>query len=290
MSSNLSKIESIVTDVLFNELSYLDQRERDVFEEYLYAFSFLFYNSKIKQIIEIGAGHSTLVFSLLAKRTGCEVKTIDMNPQSMINKLRNRLLVDDVVQNIKFINGTSISNNDLLSFYKNGVKSINGININEVMKYVDSFIDLKMDNRKEPKVKLALCLENLNSLAFLNDFDTDKLFSTEFLEIYRSVDEDDEFSFCEENNLTEGVLASLFEDSQVDMVFLDSGEFSSLVEWEIISKNLRIGGYVYLHDIFFPKSYKNWLVCASIKASKHWEVLYINSTIPQGMMLAKKVS
>ena len=290
MSSNLSKIESIVTDVLFNELSYLDQRERDVFEEYLYAFSFLFYNSKIKQIIEIGAGHSTLVFSLLAKRTGCEVKTIDMNPQSMINKLRNRLLVDDVVQNIKFINGTSISNNDLLSFYKNGVKSINGININEVMKYVDSFIDLKMDNRKEPKVKLALCLENLNSLAFLNDFDTDRLFSTEFLEIYRSVDEDDEFSFCEENNLTEGVLASLFEDSQVDMVFLDSGEFSSLVEWEIISKNLRIGGYVYLHDIFFPKSYKNWLVCASIKASKHWEVLYINSTIPQGMMLAKKVS
>lgn len=290
MSSNLSKIESIVTDILFNELSYLDQRERDVFEEYLYAFSFLFYNSNIKQIVEIGAGHSTLVFSLLAKRTGCEVKTIDMNPQSMINKLRNRLLVDDVVQNIKFIKGTSISNNDLLSFYKNGVRSINGINITEVMKYVDSFIDLKMDNRKEPKVKLALGIENLNSLSFSNDFDTDKLFSTEFLEIYRSLDEDDEFSFCEENNLTEGALASLFEDSQVDMVFLDSGEFSSLVEWEIVSKNLRIGGYVYLHDIFFPKSYKNWLVCASIKASKDWEVLYINSTTPQGMMLAKKVS
>jgi len=32
------------------------------------------------------------------------------------------------------------------------------------------------------------------------------------------------------------------------------------------------------------------LVCASIEASQDWEVLYTNTTTPQGMMLARKIA
>ena len=53
----MNQIESVITDSFFKELNFLDQRERNVFLEYIQAFSFLFYNDDIKQIIEIGAGH-----------------------------------------------------------------------------------------------------------------------------------------------------------------------------------------------------------------------------------------
>jgi len=284
----MNQIESVITDSFFKELNFLDQRERNVFLEYIQAFSFLFYNDDIKQIVEIGAGHSTLIFSFLAKRTGCKVKTIDMNPEAIIGKLRDQSLADSVVNNIEFIRGASVSCDDLMSYYENGVTSINGVDVNEVAKYVDPYIDLKMDNRREPKVTQALGIDSLNSQALTKDFDAEKLFSKELLELYRT--EFDEFAYCSKNSGSEGVLAGLLEGEQVDMVFLDSGEFVSLVEWEVVSKRLRKGGYVYLHDIYFPKSYKNWLVCASIEASQDWEVLYTNTTTPQGMMLARKIA
>jgi len=284
----MNQIESVITDSFFKELSFFDQREKNVFLEYLQGFSFLFYNDDIKQIVEIGAGHSTLIFSFLAKRTGCKVKTIDMNPEAIIGKLRDQSLADSVVNNIEFIRGASVSCNDLISYYENGVTSINGVDVNDVVKYVEPYIDLKMDNRRESKVTQALGIDNLSAQALTKDFDTEKLFTKEFLEIYRT--EFDEFAYCSKNSGSEGILAGLLEAEQVDMVFLDSGEFVSLVEWALISKRLRNGGYVYLHDIYFPKSYKNWLVCASIEASKDWEVLYVDTTTPQGMMLARKIA
>ena len=284
----MNQIESVITDSFFKELNFLDQRERNVFLEYIQAFSFLFYNDDIKQIIEIGAGHSTLIFSLLAKRTGCKVKTIDMNPEVIIGKLRDQSLTDSVVNNIEFIRGASVSCDDLMSYYENSITSINGVDVSEIVKYVDQFIDLEMDNRRELKVTKALGIDGLSSQRLTKGFDVKKLFTKEFLGIYRT--EFDEFAYCSKNSGSEGVLAGLLEDEQVDMVFLDSGEFVSLVELEVVSKRLRKGGYVYLHDIYFPKSYKNWLVCASIEASEDWEVLYIDRTIPQGMLLARKIA
>jgi hypothetical protein len=282
----MHEVESAITDSEFKKLRFLDQREKNVFYSYLKAFSFLFYSDGIKQIIEIGAGHSTLIFSFFAKRTGCQVKTIDMNPEAIIGKLRNQSLVDSL-DNIEFIRGASVSCENLLSYYENGISSINGIRLNEVLKNVDPFINLKMDNRKEFKVTQALDIKKLNSKSLLQKFNSEKLFTEEFLKIYRT--DFDELAYCESHNSNKGVLESLLADGETDMVFLDSGEFVSLVEWQIVSEQLRKGSYVCLHDIYFPKSYKNWLVCASIKASKDWEILYTDTTTPQGLMLAKKI-
>ena len=78
------------------------------------------------------------------------------------------------------------------------------------------------------------------------------------------------------------------DSSGIDLVFLDSGEFSSMPEWEIVVSRLRPGGYVILHDIFFPKSFKNWLVCGAILANPAYETLYIDRSTPQGLMVAQK--
>ena len=58
--------------------------------------------------------------------------------------------------------------------------------------------------------------------------------------------------------------------------------------WEIVEARLRPGGYVILHDIFFPKSFKNWLVCGAITANAAYETLYIDRSTPQGLMVAQK--
>ncbi len=282
----MNQIENLLTDTFFNDLSFVDQRERNVLLEYLSSFSFLFYTDDVHQIIEIGAGHSTLIFSYLAKRTGCKIRTIDMNPEAIIGKLRDPLLAENVINNIEFVRGSSVSCDEIISYYQNDVSYINNIEISEVLKHVDPFIDVEMDNRKEMAVSGTLGIERLTSKYMTENLSPNKLFSEELCNIYRT--EFDEFSYCSKNRSSDGVLADLLDDNQVDMVFLDSGEFVSLVEWEIVAKRIRSGGYVYLHDIYFPKSYKNWLVCASISASDEWEILYQDTTTPQGMLLARK--
>lgn len=110
-------------------------------------------------------------------------------------------------------------------------------------------------------------------------------FPAALLEIYRN--EGDEFS---ETAVQTGVslLSSVLKENEVNAVFLDSGEFSSLLEWEIVESHVSSGTYVILHDIFFPKSFKNWLVCSSIALNPAWQVMYIDRSTPQGLMVARK--
>ncbi len=283
----MNRIENIITDKLYSKLKFLDEREKSVFVEYIRSFSFLFYED-IKLVLEIGAGHSTLIFASLAKKMGCKVKTIDMNPEAIIKKVHDQALADEIFDNVDFVRGASVSCDELTSYFDGTISKIGNVNIEDVIDNVDSFIDLEMDNRKEGKVKEALGIANLNSESLKENLLNNEKFAKELIQIYRT--DADEFNYCSKNSGNKGVLSDLLDGESVDAVFLDSGEFVSLVEWEIVAKKLRKGGYVFLHDIYFPKSFKNWLVCASIAADPEWEILYQDKSTPQGMMLAKKLA
>ena len=71
-------------------------------------------------------------------------------------------------------------------------------------------------------------------------------------------------------------------------MFLDCGEISSTAEFTILEPLLPVGGYILLHDIYFPKSIKNYLVATFLKLSENWDVIYIDRISSQGGLVAKK--
>ncbi len=76
----------------------------------------------------------------------------------------------------------------------------------------------------------------------------------------------------------------------LDAVFFDCGEFSSMLEWEKLKDRIRPGGLALFHDIYFPKSVKNFLVCAALAADPAWEVLYRDASTPQGFLAARRLA
>lgn len=279
--------ERAVLDQYFPGMEFSDKREKEVFLSYLRGFSILFFDPTVKSIVEIGAGQSTALFALMAERFGCNVITIEMNPEAIKNKVRSAELCDKIYKNVSFLRGVSISRSDLESYYKRNLDYVDGVPFSETISAASEFVETSMDGRKESSVLNALNISSLD-VALLGAAIADNgRFPQSLLNIYRN--KDDEFDFLPAGKMNNGVLAEILDQGDVHAVFLDSGEFSSLPEWEIVSKKLRVGGYVILHDIFFPKSFKNWLVCASIRANPMWKTIYIDRSTPQGLMVARKV-
>jgi predicted O-methyltransferase YrrM len=74
----------------------------------------------------------------------------------------------------------------------------------------------------------------------------------------------------------------------LDAVFFDCGEFSTMVEWELLQPRIRPGGLAMFHDVHFPKSVKSFLICAALSADPQWEILYTDRTTPQGLLVARR--
>ena len=279
------QIETAILKQYFSNMEFSDQREKEVFFSYLRGFSILFFDSTIKNIAEIGGGQSTAIFALMAERFGCKVSVIDMNPEAIKNKVRSVELCDKIYKNVSFLNGVSINSFDLDSYYEHYLENIGGIPFNKVLEASDEFIETSMDGRKESAVLKALHISSLDVSLLQTAIVRNGVFSRALLDIYRT--KNDEFDFLSTVPAANGLLTEILDQDEVDVVFLDSGEFSSLPEWEIIAEKLRIGGYVILHDIFFPKSFKNWLVCASIRVNPEWNIVYLDRSTPQGFIVAR---
>jgi len=282
-----TQFEQSILSEYFSGMVFVDQREKEVFLSYLKGFSILFFDTTVKNIVEIGGGQSTAIFSMMAERFNCKVNVIDMNPEAIKNKVKNEVLCENIFENVNFYRGVSISRSDLDGYYDQKLMDIGGVPFQQVIEMACEFIDTIMDGRKEASVLKALEIDSLDVANFQKYLIKEGRFPEELLNIFRNTN--DEFDFLPTAETSNGLLSEILDHNDIDVVFLDSGEFSSLPEWEIVSKKLRVGGYVILHDIFFPKSFKNWLVCASITASSNWNAIYHDRSTPQGLMVARKV-
>jgi hypothetical protein len=283
------KFESVFQKKYFSDLEFTDERESDVFSSYIKGFALLTLDSNISKVLEIGGGQSTVLLSKMAARFGWELFTIDMNPDALILKIRSQSITEFTQKNIHFKKGVSISTAQINEFYKSPFSSIGGVIFEDVLKNSKSFIDTTIDARKAPNVAHALGLSRFESNAVLNEIMRFNGFKKELLNVFKTPGNEFEF-FDNSSDVPKAWLSLIMDSENIDVVFLDSGEFSSLPEWEVVEKSLRPGGYVVLHDIFFPKSFKNWLVCGSIQANPNYEIIYIDRSLPQGLMVAQKVS
>lgn len=286
MKNNSNNFEYIFQKKYFSNLKFADERECDVFLSYIKGFVLLMLDSNVRKILEVGAGQSTALLSRMAERLGWELFTIDMNPDALALKIRSQSICESI--NIHFKKGVSLSFDQINDYYKSAVSSIGGVTFEDVVKNSKPFIDTIMDERRAPAVAQSLGLLEFDPDAVLNEIIGFNGFKKELLNVFKSPG--NEFEFFEKcSNSPRTWLSDIMSSENIDAVFLDSGEFSSLPEWDIVEKSLRPGGYVILHDIFFPKSFKNWLVCGSIKANPSYEIIYIDRSLPQGLMVAQKI-
>lgn len=212
---------------------------------------------------------------------------MDMNPDAIALKIRSQSVSDATLENIQFRKGVSISTQEIGAFYEHELAAIGGVPFVEAISAAGTFIETSMDARKAPRVAQALGLDEFSAAGVLGKILNSKRLPPELLGVFRTLG--DEFEFHADGaEPVRGCMQEIMESDEIDAVFLDSGEFSSLPEWEIVESRLRPGGYVILHDIFFPKSFKNWLVCGAIMAHPAYETLYIDRSTPQGLMVAQK--
>ena len=97
------------------------------------------------------------------------------------------------------------------------------------------------------------------------------------------------------NEIDTPVLSSLLSSrlytspQSYECLFLDCGELSSSAEFLLFTPYLIQGGTLLLHDIFYPKSIKNFLVATYLSLSPEWDVLSVESSTPQGALIARKL-
>ena len=282
--------EQSIKDLHFQDINFSDQRELNVFYSYIRGFSLIFLDNKVKKILEIGSGQSTSLLSKFGDRFGWEIITIDMNPEAMLLKLRNSENTKKTFKNISFRKGVSVLSSQIQEYFNNEIENLGNISFNKVIKSSNIFIETLMDKRRIPLINSLLGMKNFSKSTFIKLLSNDRKILTKLIKLYRTAN--DELEFHNNKNIKphKPLLKSIMEDEIIDVVFLDSGEFSSMLEWNIVEPRLRVGGYIILHDIYFPKSFKNWLVASSIISNPKFSTLYIDKSTPQGLMIAKKIN
>lgn len=283
----MSYPEVIIQKTYFPDITFSDEREYNVFLSYLRGFGLLIYDQRLTNILEIGGGQSTSILAELGLRLGWHINTIDMNPDAVAMKIRNESATKATLNNVSFYRGLSVPPQDIREYFQRCVDSIGGVPFDKVMSVASTFIETSMDPRKMPYVAKALGLDKFSVLEVVDAIRSSRKLPLDLVNVFRTPGDELEFNIDGFETSTRSI-RDVMDSSTIDLVFLDSGEFSSLVEWEVVEPRLRPGGYAVLHDIFFPKSFKNWLVCSSIWANPDYTTLYIDRSTPQGLMIAQK--
>lgn len=282
----MNTFEEVIQKKYFSGIGFSDERERQVFLSYIRGFALLVLDPSVKNILEIGGGQSTTLLAELGRRLNWNIITVDMNPEALTSKIRSQSISDATLRNIQFRKGVSIGTQEIRSYYECEIVKVGGVPFSEAVEASSSFVETSMDARKAYPVEKALGLGKFNVDAVLGAILLANRFAPELLNMFRTPG--DELERHANAEPVQGCMQEIMDRGEIDAVFLDSGEFSSLPEWEIVQARLRPSGYVVLHDIFFPKSFKNWIVCGSIKANPSYEILYIDRSTPQGLMVAQK--
>jgi hypothetical protein len=249
-------------------------------------------DSTKKKVLEIGSGLSTFVFSWLIKHyKNSKLISIDSNGEkSLIKNSRfkiNQDLLDD--KKIEIVKGNSIDIEELNSFYDSPTSTLGNINHENLLKNIDNFIDVSMDGRKEKKciniISKGSKKRILNHRALKSYLLRNGMFSSNLFKSYRY--DGDEFDFLSESK-TEKVLKNVLESFKPNLIYLDTGEFSANLEFNLINKLAEPGTILLVQDILFPKSIKSFLISSFLLTTKRWKVIWIDKTTPQGIIMAIK--
>ena len=244
-----------------------------------------------RRVLELGAGLSTGLWARYADQTGAEVTSVcaEFAPtRSYLSETPEGDLLDRVVQCVE---GFTVTGDQVESFYDAGPRdSFAGIPVKDIASALPLFSTPLKRGPRNGRVRLLR--QQFSDSASAKDI----LFPDGRLQIPPVVLDAFSDGLRYENELAmlrtaesegrAGVLQQL--TGEWDLIFFDSGELSTIVEWTLLCDRIAPGGFVALHDIYFPKSVKNCLVAAAVVADPSWEVVYVDDSTSQGLLIARR--
>jgi hypothetical protein len=248
------------------------------------------YHAGCKSILELGAGLTTGLFTKYARNTGAHFQSIDSNFSSMLSYIAETDLEPLVTRHLERHEGFTITAERLKLFYKEPRDAIGKVPLNRFVHFLDKFSRphvrwkaIEKMYRGSKKLVRKILLDKHGRL----------LYPTNILNLFsRSMRYEKEISLLESHDtgISSDIIVKLIDDGNTwDFVLFDSGELSSIIEWELLKDHIKIGGFAAFHDIYFPKSIKNFVVCASILGDPNWKPIYIDDTTAQGGFVAQRV-
>jgi predicted O-methyltransferase YrrM len=296
-----SKISSIgITDeaeaiqsLCYSDVNYPSKKQSIIFHSYI-RMANIAYHLGCKNILEIGTGLSTAVWARFAQRTGAKVCNVDMDFGSMKSFFNDTNHETLVRENVELVEGATITPDEVIDFYTNSPReTFGGVEVSAFADNLDLFKNLNHTTQECQEVSALTPLRKW-SVRDLVISGSSLVFPRKLLDIFSSGKSfDNEVALLKnlESSGEAGVLDNLIaRGDRWDLVFFDCGELSSMIEWLKVKDRIIVGGLAAFHDIFFPKSFKNFIVCASVLADPDWKVVFIDETTKQGLMIAHKLN
>lgn len=274
-----------ISNTFFSDLDLTEKQGRD-FHTYLQIPIFA-YHFDCERVLEIGAGFSTAIWADYANRTGASVTSIDANFELLdarIDGTRYRRLVDN---HAELVEGLSIDPNDVDRFYSEPRSELGDVPVSDFANHIEGYTRAEGCPWNRIETISRVSGRRDWSVRDVITVDGGIYFPDEILELYTDAPFDEYVSNLDGFERT-GVLNELSEVDTWDLIWFDSGELSSVIEWELLKDRIEPGGIAAFHDIFFPKSMKNFLVAASIIADPEWELLLVDASTIQGLMIARR--
>ncbi|EKD71460.1 MAG: hypothetical protein ACD_46C00181G0025 [uncultured bacterium] len=276
----------------FEPFNYLGHRDKQVVRQCIQNFSAVVglvrSNGSVPKVLETGAGLSTIIFSKLLNLSGEHIKTIDAFAIEAI-QLNSRGTGDHFklteLRNCDIVKGVTIDFDELDKFYQSKSSTIMSLSSDQVLSNLDLFFNFNMEDRNYKKVSHIIKSNHVISSKLKNYFIENSLFANELIKAYRT--DNDEFNFLKSTQ-SKPILRDTLQYYSPNIIYLDSGEFSSVIEFNIIDELTQVDTLLIVQDIFFPKSIKSFLISSAILSSNRWRVLWIDRTTPQGMLICKK--
>lgn len=275
---------------LFDDLK-ISPKDHEDFRTYLEICDFAHYH-QCDSILEIGAGLSTAIWAEYGKENDADVTSIDADFDRFsrwITGTRHQQTIDEYVDQRE---GLSIESGDLREFYGQSHTEFAGTPVGEIEAEIDRFARATGCPASRIKAMNTIAGERNWSVSDIIIADGSLRFPKSFLDFYVKGHETlDDLIETMENTPNTGIIDDLTEETDGwDLVWLDSGEVSSMVEWLKIKDHINSQGLVALHDVFFPKSMKNFVVAASLFSDPEWEVLLLDPSTKQGLLIAQRKS
>lgn len=289
--SNTNRIEETIQAVQYGDLTFPNEFYWTAFRQFLHLVTLAWY-TRATNILELGAGISTVLFADYAERTDTSFYSVDTSFEQVLKICaRDQKRLASVEQFTNFLYGSTVSRQFVEDFYNTGHRLLCNVPIDQVLPATNHFIDRNIRHQRYAPLEKELNASNWDATRLLQH-DGMLQFPRPLLD-----------HFSEHTNFT-SMLAfldrweqkkagNLIQNEDLtkidwDMILFDCGELTSLLEFQLLAPAVRPGGFAAFHDIFFPKSFKNFLVCAIITASPQWEIIHIDNSTIQGLLIAQK--
>jgi hypothetical protein len=257
-------------------LNYRYPNDLNPFLQYIQMLNILQQDKTIKNGLEIGGGYSTVLLTKLVSENNCKITSIDINPHKYNYILPSKKYREYLFSLIDIVEDVTVNYETFSRFYREDLnKILSEYNQTELMEHMKKFINTN-SGRYEPQ-PIESYFKDGKFVHFEN------ILSDEILAKEKSFL--DSYCHLKKKSFIDTVIN---QKTIYDFIFFDCGELSSLPEWFLLEKHIRVGGYAILHDIYFPKSAKNFIVATLISISDDWEILYQDDSTVQGMLVAKK--